>query len=37
MLIFMHPTGFPEARRFADHYLVNVVGNRSIRPSPSII
>jgi aminocarboxymuconate-semialdehyde decarboxylase len=27
MLIFMHPTGFPEARRFADHYLVNVIGN----------
>jgi len=23
----MHPTGFPEARRFADHYLVNVIGN----------
>jgi len=27
MLIFMHPTGFPEAQRFADHYLVNVIGN----------
>src|SRR6516164_7289439 len=27
MLIFMHPTGFPEARRFVDHYLVNVIGN----------
>ena len=27
MLIFMHPTGFPEARRFGDHYLVNVIGN----------
>ena len=27
MLILMHPTGFPEARRFADHYLVNVIGN----------
>jgi aminocarboxymuconate-semialdehyde decarboxylase len=27
MLIFIHPTGFPEARRFADHYLVNVIGN----------
>jgi len=27
LLIFMHPTGFPEARRFADHYLVNVIGN----------
>src|SRR6266513_3210149 len=27
MLIFIHPTGLPEARRFADHYLVNVIGN----------
>jgi len=27
LLIFMHPTGFPDARRFADHYLVNVIGN----------
>jgi aminocarboxymuconate-semialdehyde decarboxylase len=27
LLVFMHPTGFPEARRFADHYLVNVIGN----------
>src|SRR5713226_7752686 len=22
LLVFMHPTGFPEARRFADHHLV---------------
>ena len=27
LLVFMHPTGFPEARRFGDHYLVNVIGN----------
>src|SRR5438046_4009630 len=27
LLIFMHPTGFPEARRFAGHSLVNVIGN----------
>ena len=27
LLVVMHPTGFPEARRFADHYLVNVIGN----------
>jgi aminocarboxymuconate-semialdehyde decarboxylase len=27
LLVFMHPTGFPEARRFRDHYLVNVIGN----------
>src|SRR5260370_11520896 len=23
----MHPTGFPEASRFRDHYLTNVIGN----------
>jgi len=27
LTIFMHPTGFTEARRFADHYLTNVIGN----------
>jgi aminocarboxymuconate-semialdehyde decarboxylase len=27
LTIFMHPTGFPEARRFVDHYLTNVIGN----------
>jgi len=27
LLVFMHPTGFPEASRFGDHYLVNVIGN----------
>jgi aminocarboxymuconate-semialdehyde decarboxylase len=27
LLVFMHPTGFPEAGRFRDHYLVNVIGN----------
>jgi aminocarboxymuconate-semialdehyde decarboxylase len=27
LLVFMHPTGFTEARRFADHYLTNVIGN----------
>src|SRR5258705_4254123 len=27
MLIFMHPDGFTEARRFHDHYLANVIGN----------
>jgi aminocarboxymuconate-semialdehyde decarboxylase len=26
-LIFMHPDGFTEARRFRDHYLANVIGN----------
>jgi aminocarboxymuconate-semialdehyde decarboxylase len=25
--IFMHPTGFPEARRFGDHYFTNIIGN----------
>jgi aminocarboxymuconate-semialdehyde decarboxylase len=27
MLIFMHPDGFTEARRFHDHYFANVIGN----------
>ncbi len=27
LTIFMHPTGFTEARRFADHYFTNVIGN----------
>jgi aminocarboxymuconate-semialdehyde decarboxylase len=27
LLVFMHPTGFTEARRFADHYFTNVIGN----------
>src|SRR5271163_4621159 len=27
LVLFMHPTGFPEASRFRDHYLTNVVGN----------
>jgi len=27
ILIFMHPDGFTEARRFKDHYLGNVIGN----------
>jgi aminocarboxymuconate-semialdehyde decarboxylase len=27
MLVFMHPDGFTEARRFRDHYLANVIGN----------
>ena len=26
-LIFMHPNGFSEGRRLADHYLINVIGN----------
>jgi len=26
-LIFMHPDGFTEARRFRDHYFANVIGN----------
>lgn len=26
-VIFMHPHGFTEAQRFADHYLTNVIGN----------
>jgi aminocarboxymuconate-semialdehyde decarboxylase len=27
LLLFMHPTGFPEASRFRDHYFTNVIGN----------
>jgi len=27
LTLFMHPTGFTEARRFADHYFTNVIGN----------
>ena len=27
LLVFMHPDGFTEARRFADHYFANVIGN----------
>jgi aminocarboxymuconate-semialdehyde decarboxylase len=27
LMVFMHPTGFPEAQRFADHYFTNVIGN----------
>jgi aminocarboxymuconate-semialdehyde decarboxylase len=27
LTIFMHPTGFTEARRFADHYFTIVIGN----------
>jgi aminocarboxymuconate-semialdehyde decarboxylase len=27
LTVFMHPTGFPEASRFRDHYLTNVIGN----------
>ena len=27
LLIFMHPDGFTEARRFTDHYFANVIGN----------
>jgi aminocarboxymuconate-semialdehyde decarboxylase len=27
LVLFMHPTGFPEASRFRDHYLTNVIGN----------
>src|SRR5216683_428846 len=27
VLIFMHPDGFTEARRFRDHYFANVIGN----------
>jgi len=27
LLVFMHPDGFTEARRFKDHYLANVIGN----------
>ena len=27
LLVFMHPDGFTEARRFGDHYFANVIGN----------
>jgi len=27
LVVFMHPDGFTEARRLADHYLANVIGN----------
>jgi aminocarboxymuconate-semialdehyde decarboxylase len=27
LLVFMHPDGFTEARRFKDHYFANVIGN----------
>jgi aminocarboxymuconate-semialdehyde decarboxylase len=27
LLVFMHPDGFTEARRFKDHYYANVIGN----------
>ncbi|HYM03420.1 MAG TPA: amidohydrolase family protein [Stellaceae bacterium] len=27
ILIFMHPNGFSEGRRLADHYFINVIGN----------
>ena len=27
LVLFMHPTGFPEAGRFRDHYLTNIIGN----------
>ena len=27
LLVFMHSDGFTEARRFADHYFANVIGN----------
>jgi len=27
LLIFMHPDGFTEARRFKEHYFANVIGN----------
>src|SRR5437588_886245 len=27
LLVFMHPDGFTEARRFSDHYFANVIGN----------
>ena len=27
LTLFMHPTGFPEASRFRDHYLTNIIGN----------
>src|ERR1700722_15951222 len=27
LVLFRHPTGFPEASRFRDHYFTNVIGN----------
>jgi len=27
LVVFMHPTGFTEARRFVEHYFTNVIGN----------
>jgi aminocarboxymuconate-semialdehyde decarboxylase len=27
LLVFLHPDGFTEARRFRDHYFANVIGN----------
>jgi aminocarboxymuconate-semialdehyde decarboxylase len=27
LVLFMHPTGFPEASRFGDHYFTNIIGN----------
>jgi aminocarboxymuconate-semialdehyde decarboxylase len=27
ILVFMHPNGFTEGRRLADHYFINVIGN----------
>src|SRR5499427_8166846 len=27
LTLFMHPTGFPEASRFRDHYFTNIIGN----------
>lgn len=27
IVVFMHPNGFTEGRRLADHYLINVIGN----------
>ena len=27
LTLFMHPTGFPDARRFRDHYFTNIIGN----------
>jgi len=37
LTIFMHPTGFTEARRFGDHYFTNVIGTRWIPRSRCII
>jgi aminocarboxymuconate-semialdehyde decarboxylase len=27
MLLFLHPNGFSEGRRLADHYFINIIGN----------